>query len=478
MSNVQIMPRRDVAGPIIDALSDIQQRHHQEAVLRQQQEAQAAAIRQKEEEQKKAVLIALMSGQPFERRAGIISANPNIGSGINLPQYQPTPEEQYQRMVAQSNLQNFPQMPQSFKQAGAYQSGYGAALPKEMVDAALANDVYARPQQWDQQMQTRQQVADKILPEANKVYEQTGPVGQATAEEKRQAAIKNAAEASFTSGPKTTLTRAETGKVNAETGKVSEDTRGLKQANGMFTSATTTTPGSGDINKLSPIARMLVNRDYDPASMRRWSPAQQGAILAEVQSVDPSFSMADYPTQVATKRSFTSGEAAKSVRSINQLIGHLKALELAGKSLNNSDTLPVVTNTVANAVGGQLNRNLQRNLASYNRAADAVANETETMLRGSSSSGQGEREKMRASLGQNISPAALDGAIKTTVELMKSRLMELNDQYQKGVGRQRDFSVLNPGSRTILKSMGFDPYEMDAVGNISLDEALKKVRGK
>lgn len=236
--------------------------------------------------------------------------------------------------------------------------------------------------------------------------------------------------------------------------------------------------GASDITKATPLVRALVNRDADPAIMRSMMRSADGqkrlnAILAEVQQYDPAFSMADYPTQVATKKGFNTGKEATSVRSINQLIGHLDALDAAGKKLGNSD-FPT-WNAVGNYVGREMgNTKLQGSLAAYNKAADAVANETETMLRGSSVSGEKERDAVRKGLSQNTTDAERKAAINMTLDLMRSRLTELEDQYTKGVGRQIDFDVLNKHSRAVLQKFGFDAGERTAGSDPKLQEFMSK----
>lgn len=442
-----------------------------------------AATEQKARQQ---YLAALMQGQPFDRRVALMSANPNATRGLQIPPsaMQPTADEQFQELLTRQNIANQQQFhPDQFQGDIIAATNLTGKVPGAEFTNTTAQRRYMSPEQFAASMG----VQAKIIPDANAMYQQTGPLGQAQTQKATQDAFEAkqrgnlaAADTTFRSGPQTRaelalipLRQADTAKAGAETSKIRAETQGVNSQNQLIQSLTGAgagsataagpTTGSAPIpDNVSQIVKDLANRDFDPSLLRRWKPEVVAALETAVKQYDPGFNMSDYPTQVATKRSFNAGDGAKSVRSINQLIGHLKQLQVDGNKLNNTNVLPVVVNPLANAVAGQLSPESQKNQAAYNRTADAVANETETMLRGSSISGVDERKKVRSSLGQNISPASLQGAIDSTIELMNSRLRELDDQYTKGVGRGRDFSVLNPQSAAILKSFGVDPSSLDS----------------
>lgn len=214
--------------------------------------------------------------------------------------------------------------------------------------------------------------------------------------------------------------------------------------------------GVSGVSVSPAVVKMIIDRDYDPKMMRRWKPEQVSAIMEAVRQSDPGFNMNDYETQAAAKKNFAGGgEAMKTVRSINQLIGHASALDQNGDKLGNSDFRAVnaASNWLGDAAG---NRNLQASLGAYDKSAAAVANEFETMMRGSSNSTAAERKEILQSLDHNVPPAKRKAAIKEMLSLMNSRLVELDNQYSQGVGRQRDFAILNPGANTVLKSYGID----------------------
>lgn len=346
--------------------------------------------------------------------------------------------------------------------AARYQAATDKAAPTELTQANVANAVYNNDPKLGlaPQMQARQGIADKSVMEAKDAAANTLALDKFNQIERP----KNVAEIGHL-GAQTAEQYAAAGNQNAQAGyhkaqTVNELSDGTASAVGAGPDAPVMVNG---VSVSPAVVKMIVNRDYDPRMMMRWKPEQQSAILTLVRQKDPGFNMNDYPTQAKAKANFTAGEAAKSVRSINQLIGHIGALDAAGKKLGNSDYPSY--NAVANFVGDQAgNRDIQAHLGAYDKAAGAVANEFETMMRGSAQSTGSERADVQASLNHNIPPAKRDAAIRQMLELMQSRLTELDDQYTKGVGRQRDFKILNPGAKATLKRWGIDGEAIDPDG--------------
>jgi hypothetical protein len=60
------------------------------------------------------------------------------------------------------------------------------------------------------------------------------------------------------------------------------------------------------------------------------------------------------------------------------------------------------------------------------------------------------------------SPAQIQAGINQMVELMAGRLQALQSQYQTGMGKQANFSFLNPQSQAILQKWGIDPTQLSS----------------
>src|SRR6185503_14714757 len=475
-----IDPRPQGLQTISDSLSHLQQRAADE------------------EQAKRQYLAALMQGQPFDRRVALMQANPNASRGLTIPQSATarTPEEEFKDLLARQNMsvqQGF--TPDRFQSDIIATTNLTGLNPNADYTQTTAARRYLSPQDFA----TAQGVSAKVIPDANKVYDNTGPIGMADIELKRQQGRHAGAQADYVAGPQTVDTQAATRvkgadvtlkgaqtdsaqaqarERNALTAKIGTETRSQQLQNNFMNSLSggagsaaggsgygsgygaSSAPGGAD--GADQMVRDLASRDFDPMLLRRWKPEVVALLETKVKQLDPAFSMSDYPTQVAAKKNFTSGKNGDALKTIRQLIDHVGELKIAGDALNNSNFLPSVTNRATNMVANQFSPDFQKRLATYNRAADAVANETETMLRGSSISGQAEREKMRESLSQYLSPAARQGAIEMTVKLMQDRLAEADAQYQTGVGRGRDFTVLSPRNVAILANvLKVDPSTVD-----------------
>jgi uncharacterized cupin superfamily protein len=230
--------------------------------------------------------------------------------------------------------------------------------------------------------------------------------------------------------------------------KVADAQNAAKQ----FSTATTGVPGTADLSGASPIIRAAIKREYDPALMRRWKPEQQAAFEAEVQKYDPNFSMAEYPKQLAVKRSFTSGQDANTVKSINQLVGHLDTLVSTYNQIDN--TRVPAYNAVGNFLGGQLgNQRIQKAQGAIGQAVNAVANEAAKTFHGSGVPAEKEIEEFRRSIGPNTSPAEFQGATQTLMHLLGTAIDQMQTKYKQGVGVQEDFQIIQPKTATILKKL-------------------------
>lgn len=216
----------------------------------------------------------------------------------------------------------------------------------------------------------------------------------------------------------------------------------------------------------NPVVKMLVQGNYDPMLMRRFKPEEQQAILQRAQMYDPGIDLSNYPAKAQAKKAFTSGKAADAIRSINQFLGHANSLADAEAALNNSDGwFPTPINWVENNVGSQFSPDLRQRLGTFEPIKSAVGNEFENMMRGSSVSGVKERLDQLNSLSPNSAPSSIKGWINGAMQVMNSRLNELNDQYKQGTGLQYGFDALNPQSKMILRRFGVNPE--DATSNKS-----------
>ena len=223
-------------------------------------------------------------------------------------------------------------------------------------------------------------------------------------------------------------------------------------------------PASGDVQRaaiadLTPgqqnVVKKLVNYEIPlPSGMALRTPYWQG-ILERAASYDPSFDASQYNVRMSLKRDFNSGKAALNKRSINTVIGHLEDLDKKTKALDNFNFTPwnYLENKRITALGDP-------RVVGYKNAAIAVQNELATLFKGVSGTDQ-EIKQWRETMSENQSPQQLKETIDTALKLVGSRMAALQQQYEDGMGKPKDFKFLSPKSEKILTKLGVDLSDFD-----------------
>lgn len=184
-----------------------------------------------------------------------------------------------------------------------------------------------------------------------------------------------------------------------------------------------------------------------PTGMYLRTPQGQ-AIANAVNQYDPNMNASDYQARAGTLKDFTSGQAARNVTSLNTVMGHLDALNEAGKKLNNGrfTYLNQAENAVADAMGDP-------SVKTYKLTANAVADELEKAFRGTGGSLEGIRS-WKAQIDTANSPEQMKAIVNQGIELLDSRINALGEQYNRGMKTNRDaFELLNPKEREIYQRL-------------------------
>jgi len=203
------------------------------------------------------------------------------------------------------------------------------------------------------------------------------------------------------------------------------------------------------------VVKKLVNYEIPlPSGMALRTPYWQG-ILERAASYDPTFDASQYNVRMSLKRDFNSGKAALNKRSINTVIGHLEDLDKKTKALDNFNFTPwnYLENKRITALGDP-------RVVGYKNAAIAVQNELATLFKGVSGTDQ-EIKQWRETMSENQSPQQLKETIDTALKLVGSRMAALQQQYEDGMGKPKDFKFLSPKSEKILTKLGVDLSDFD-----------------
>lgn len=212
--------------------------------------------------------------------------------------------------------------------------------------------------------------------------------------------------------------------------------------------------------------KQMLDYKADPGSLSARKGDRDKLILKAYQ-VDPSFDIGGYKTRYATRKDFTSGVAARNIRSINTVVNHIDELSNAIPQLNNGSFQLVNKgkNTFREVTGDP-------NISKFNFAADAVASELASVFKGTGSGTDAEIKAWRNKINNAQSPEQLRAEVDEAVRLMSGRMDALQNNYKEGIGKPVDFNMLSPKSRNILLGMGHkDVVEADGPQPAATPEA-------
>lgn len=219
-------------------------------------------------------------------------------------------------------------------------------------------------------------------------------------------------------------------------------------------------PGEAALEGMNPdeanMVRQIANYDLPATALARVPPAQKFRILGRVSQFDPTFSANEYPARQSLKTSVKAGLISENIKSANTAVAHLNTLLESAKALNNS-SVPLwnsVANKFESATGSAAPSN-------FDTARNAVVAELSKVFKGAGAVPVSEINHWRDVMNSSQSPEQIKGGVKMALDLMGGRFGAIQDQYERGMGRPKDFSILNPKSRAILRTNGFDPDEIE-----------------
>lgn len=260
----------------------------QMADMARQREMMQAQEAQAEKERRSRYFAALINANPAHAHE-IMRANPDAFSGVNYDpsQFTPTADERFKGMVTQDQIRQFPGLPQSVRQAGTYQGAYGAAMPKEQVEAITANDVYGNKSSFAPEMQTRQGIMDGTVMNAD----QTEKARQWGVELEEIKKPESTERVNLTRA-QTGLVGAQTGETNARTGLVGEQTTNEREKRNPQSPVSPAYP--------KPPAPTAAGGEIDPVLARAEATRRQGLDSAKVAISGVQSAINDYRAAIKT----------------------------------------------------------------------------------------------------------------------------------------------------------------------------------
>lgn len=198
------------------------------------------------------------------------------------------------------------------------------------------------------------------------------------------------------------------------------------------------------------VKAMVEGRLQPPSS---YAMARQGsmwpALIAKAMQYDPTFDETSWAGRVATRKDFTSGQAAKATTAINTALGHAGVVMDAFSALGNGSlpSLNAAMNWVDKQFGGE-------GVTNATEAVGALASEARKVFATTGGGNLTELENWEKNFPINGSPAQQQGAMKQFVNLLDSRLAALSDQYNRGMGTAGDpMALLQPQARAVYERL-------------------------
>lgn len=204
-----------------------------------------------------------------------------------------------------------------------------------------------------------------------------------------------------------------------------------------------------DQGRANQIKAIADGRMSPPGGMSLKSPQIQG-LMRDVAQYEPGFDLTSWTARNKTRADLASGKMGQNVTAFNTAIGHLETLDKAAEELNNYKFTPL--NTVANIIKSKTGDPAIKN---FEVARTAVADELTRAFRGSGGNVH-DLIQWESAINAANSPGQLKAAVKQAVELLRSRIEAVGDQYSKGMGKTTDpLELLSPKAKAgIQRLMG------------------------
>jgi hypothetical protein len=230
-------------------------------------------------------------------------------------------------------------------------------------------------------------------------------------------------------------------------------TKSEADAEGAMTPSGPTDLHGEEYLKALPASRAALIKGYAegripvPSSFALGKPAWE-KVIADLTQYDPSFDAVNYKARSATREDFTKGKSAQNITSFNTAIGHAGTLLKAADDLNNT-SFPAY-NTLANFIASNTG---DPRVVKFNTAKQALSDELTRAFRGTGGNVY-DIKGWEESLNAANSPAQLRDAVKQAVNLLRSRIESVGEQYKRGMGTTADvMDLLTPAAKKTLESL-------------------------
>jgi hypothetical protein len=258
---------------------------------------------------------------------------------------------------------------------------------------------------------------------------------------------KNFAKGFEASNAKTTATSDSLGVTSTNTSRPAGVATLQRSSNAPAAAGAPPVKGSAQ-NTRESVVDLIGQYKYDPAQISRLM-VKHPEIMAQVAQKYPDFDQSTYNAKNKLIQSYTSGPHSREINAINTAMGHIKNLDDAIDAMNNGNT------TLLNKIGTAYNINVGGKTpeAAFKLIVNRVGPEiSSAYIPGGG--GEGERISNKEDFNVNLPPQTLHNNAAITVNMLRSKIGSLENQYKNTVGRD-DFNqrFITPEARASLQKM-------------------------
>ena len=171
-----------------------------------------------------------------------------------------------------------------------------------------------------------------------------------------------------------------------------------------------------------------------------------------VSNVDPTYDATNFQKRQQTANAFAKGPQANAVRGANQTLYHMGKLYQNIEDLNNFGGAGTLLNAPVNYIEEHVLGDPRQ--GKFRQTAQAVASELRRVFSGSGGGSLAELNKWESSMPENASEEQQKAYIQNGIDLLQGGLGALNQQYQAGMGLNRNVTdLLDPKARNILNKL-------------------------
>jgi hypothetical protein len=174
-------------------------------------------------------------------------------------------------------------------------------------------------------------------------------------------------------------------------------------------------------------------------------------LLTAITQYDPKFDATNYQKRQQTANAFAKGPQGNAVRGANQALYHMGRLYQNIENLNNFNGIATPLNAPVNYLEKTFGDPRQ---GQFKQTVHAVGSELRRVFAGAGGGSLTELKQWEDAFPENASKEQQKAYLMNGVELLHGGLDALNQQYQQGMGLNKNVNdLLAPSSRKVYESL-------------------------